>query len=637
MSSATLNAGHPPLIPGLDLQEKVGEGGMSVVYRALHRNLQRLVAVKVLHAATDEGTAGPTWLRESRLMASLAHPHVVAIYDAGQVEGHHYLVMEYLAGGSLRARMTAGRPWPVADAIALLACVAQALTYIHGQKVLHLDLKPENILYTSDGQIKIADFGISTPHADAGALLGGRQFHGTLDYGAPESRHGLALDERYDVFSFATLAYELLAGRVPGRVYVPASQRNHSLPPALDDVLRRGLAREPSDRYGSVAQFQQALADACRPLAAPTPHRSRRRLAVTAALAVLGLSAYFWWPSAARQPTSATSQQPTLQTAERPAALGNGDSSTSGAPVPERPDRLVLLYENLDDLTLFAGLKGGQLTSGSAAKVELAVIGSPRVMPAGLPVPLWPAPRPGLLIHSPSAWGFVYPLEDRSLGRYVVSHWSDLLRTHAPQEKNLIRAGGFDGDCLAKNYGRNIWRVGGNADWNEERKITLGRPPDQPDNPALLLTNMGPAQSKKFLRCFQPYEPAPPPGSTLVLRYRARTVHGRGNLSVHAVMPARVPDEDTGDSAGRLRRFASPAPPDSNDPTAKTWLYSYPAWVMPTEEWQTFIIVAEVPPFPTRDSNRDLIIDLTAVRSTGTDQAWVDDVELFLWHPESTP
>ena len=127
MSDPSLQNAAPPLcIPGLQLQQKIGEGGMSVVYRATHVNLQRGVAVKVLRAVADEGAAVPAWLRESRLMASLAHPHVVTIHDAGRAHGHNYLVMEDMAGGSLRRRMVPGRPWSLAQAVPVLDDIAQA-------------------------------------------------------------------------------------------------------------------------------------------------------------------------------------------------------------------------------------------------------------------------------------------------------------------------------------------------------------------------------------------------------------------------------------------------------------------------------------------------------------------------------
>jgi serine/threonine protein kinase len=607
-------ARHPASIPGLDLQEKIGDGGASAVYRAIHRNLQRTVAVKLLQSAVDETATIPAWLRESRLMASLAHPHVVAIYDAGQADGHTYLVMEHMAGGSLRTRMIPDRPWTFTEAMPFLDCVARALEHIHAQGVLHLDLKPENILYTADGQVKITDFGLSVQHADASALLGGRHFRGTLDYCAPEYRAGLALDARYDVFSLATLAYELLTGRLPGRVYLPASRRNPRLPGALDDVLRRGLARDPAERYASVAQFRQALNSADHTTQPRISLRTVGVLAALAALVIVPLVAYNWKPTA-QQPPDAPSEWPVVE-----------------APAREKPDRLVVLYDKPEDLSLVAGEDGAELASGSGVRVERVQIQKPpRNVPAGLPLPVWPTPRPVLVIHSPHTWGFVHPLQDRLLGQKIVKHWPELLELVVPPEKNLVRVGGFDGNCLATNHGGSLWRTGDSESWNATRRITLDRPQDRWDNPALLLTNLDHTQSRKLLGCYQPLTQGPPPGAVLVLRYRARSLHGRGSLAVYAAMPVAIPEGGTGPVAGRIRDVATPVIPESGEPAANWWLYRSPAWVVPSTEWQTYLVITECPPFSTRALSRNLVIDLTATPPTATDQVWVDDVELFVW------
>jgi serine/threonine protein kinase len=261
------------LIPGYELIDKIGEGGMGEVFRATQLSLQRTVAIKFFHPEFD---APPAFQRESQLMAALAHPHVVTIHDCGQAEERHYLVMEYVDGSTLRTRMEPGQPWPVAQAISVLEAIAQALAYIHGRGILHLDLKPENVLCTSGGEVKITDFGLATPQVEARTLVDLASARGSPDYCAPEQRHGLPLDQRSDVFSLATLAYELLAGRLPSHVYVPATEDNSLLPPAVNEVLRRGLGRDPDERYGTVEELR---ADLIRTLCPPP--RVGRPLALT--------------------------------------------------------------------------------------------------------------------------------------------------------------------------------------------------------------------------------------------------------------------------------------------------------------------------------------------------------------------
>ena len=242
-------------IPGYRLLEKLGEGGMCAVYRAADEATAAEVAIKVLTA--DQSVRA--FRRETQLMASLAHPHVVAIYAFGETADHYYLVMEYVAGTSLRARMAAGQPWSLERTLQVVTTVGQALVHMHAQGILHLDLKPENVLCGNKGEIKVTDFGLSQPRVDAARPTGLEVAQGTVDYCAPEQRYSLPVDPRADLFALATLTYELLTGWLPGRVFAPARRANPAVPPALDDVLRRALARDRDERQASVEEYVHAL------------------------------------------------------------------------------------------------------------------------------------------------------------------------------------------------------------------------------------------------------------------------------------------------------------------------------------------------------------------------------------------
>ena len=252
---------NPPPIAGYQLLERIGEGGMGEVYRAHQLDPPRTVAVKFLTRLPSDETAilAQRFQRESELMASLRHPNVVAMYDCGRMADQFYLVMEYVSGSTLRSLMKPGEAWPVSRAAPILDGVAQALIYIHGQRVLHLDLKPENVLCDKQGVVKVTDFGLALLQADSRSATEPAVALGSVDYCAPEQRFGLQVDARSDLFSLATIAYELLTSSLPGRIYLPCAETNARVPQLVDDVLKRGLARDPDERYPTVELFRQEL------------------------------------------------------------------------------------------------------------------------------------------------------------------------------------------------------------------------------------------------------------------------------------------------------------------------------------------------------------------------------------------
>jgi serine/threonine-protein kinase len=234
-------------IPGYQLLEKIGEGGMGAVFRARQVSLDRTVAIKVLNDTAEIGERG----QEPRIMACLSHSNVVNVYDGGTVSGRLYIVMEFVQGSTLRDRMQPRNSSPLTEVLNIVNRIAHALTFIHSRQFLHLDLKPENVLIDETGEIKITDFGLAQR---LGSNLDTTQ--GTIDYCPPEQRFGLGVDQRTDLFALASIAYELITGRTPTRVYTPCHRLGVKVPRRLDRILEQGLARDPEDRPTTIEEFR---------------------------------------------------------------------------------------------------------------------------------------------------------------------------------------------------------------------------------------------------------------------------------------------------------------------------------------------------------------------------------------------
>lgn len=577
-----------PSLPGFEVLDRIGAGGMGEVYRATQLSLQRTVAVKFL-APTSE--AQPTFLRESRLMAALAHPNVVTIFDGGAIDGRKFLVMEYVPGVPLRARLRPGVAWNIAEAARTVDTIAQALSFIHAQGVLHLDLKPENILCHENGTLKITDFGLAVPKPDTNTLVEGRPYQGTLDYCAPEQRFGLAVDERCDVFSLAVLAHELLTGRLPGRVYTPASSHNPRLPAAVDDVLRRGLARKPKERYATVEEFRRALMDGLR------QRRPRRRALLAAALVAL-----------------------TLLGCVALALPWRKDSAVPTTPVVVETPALHCwcLYEGAEDR---AWLTGDVRSLPGVTVTEISVQGhKPDFLP-GLSV--WPKPVPAYLLSTTGTLAFIHPFTDPRLAARIIKEWPRLRDQRVPTKENLIANGGFE---EAQLHPWNVWDYArGNK---QQRRILIGTSLGERDNRAVVFESSNSDQAQHGLVLFQHLPPLPPGGTVLVLRCRARTESGRGRLALMPRVPFLVPKDNQQKTAVQLRARAESMPIEDADRLPDRWLYALRDWVTPPSDWQTYYVIWEQPSFAVRELHRNL--DMWYV---GIGKIWVDDVELFAWAP----
>jgi serine/threonine-protein kinase len=271
----------------------LANGGMASVWEAHDELLDRSVAVKVLatHLSEDD-RARQRFEREARAAAGLSsHPNVVTIYDVGEYDDRVFMVMELMRGGSVADRLRAGKEIPRAKVIDWLHEAAAGLDAAHEANIVHRDIKPANLLLDERDRLAIADFGIARI-AQQDQLTQTGQVLGTASYISPEQAMGEPANASSDRYSLAVVAYELLTGSRPfqgehfaaqARAHVedppePPSQRRAGLPPALDAVLQRGLAKDPTDRWDSAGQMVNRIEDA---LDAPPPAETTRQMPPT--------------------------------------------------------------------------------------------------------------------------------------------------------------------------------------------------------------------------------------------------------------------------------------------------------------------------------------------------------------------
>ena len=254
-----------------ELLERLGEGAFGVVHRAHDRTLDRDVAVKLITARTLDAEARERMLREARAAAALNHPHIVAVYDSGEDQGRPYMVMELIAGKNLRE--TSSLTLAELRDVALQICDALAHAHRHG--IVHRDLKPENVLMAEGPTVKLADLGIAYSNR-ATQLTSDGTILGTAAYLAPEQAMGLDVDGRTDLYALGAILYERVAGRTPFEGDDPLaviSQHLHApvvpprtfrpdLPPALEAIILKLLAKAPADRFASADDAAAALASA---------------------------------------------------------------------------------------------------------------------------------------------------------------------------------------------------------------------------------------------------------------------------------------------------------------------------------------------------------------------------------------
>jgi eukaryotic-like serine/threonine-protein kinase len=260
-----------------ELRELAGSGGMSSVYRAHDRLLERLVAIKVLD---EKYSKDPEYVerfrREAQAIARLSHPNIVTVIDRGEHEGHQYIVFEHVPGENLKEAVQRLGPLPVVRALTLAHQAARGLAYAHQHGVVHRDVKPHNVLIDAEGTAKVTDFGIARSVEREDGITETGTVLGTSDYLAPEQAAGQRVDACSDQYSLGALLYELLVGDVPYPApnVVTAAMRHVNDPvpsvrsarpeisPRVDAVVRRAMAKRPEDRYPTTDALIGAL-EAC--------------------------------------------------------------------------------------------------------------------------------------------------------------------------------------------------------------------------------------------------------------------------------------------------------------------------------------------------------------------------------------
>jgi tRNA A-37 threonylcarbamoyl transferase component Bud32 len=404
-----------------ELERLVGTGGMSNVYKAKDRLLERNVALKVLHPHhSDDEEYVERFRREARAVAQLSHPHIVTVIDRGEDNGQQFIVFEYVDGENLKQLVERTGPLPARRAVELALEVAEGLAFAHENGLVHRDVKPQNVLLTPDGNAKVTDFGIARSlDVEHGVTQTGTVL-GTSNYLSPEQANGQPTTPATDVYSLGVVLYELLTGNVPfpGENFIVIAMKHVSeqppdlvaqrpdLPMRLVAAVERALQKDPSSRFVSMAQFADELRQILAGMAEPDlertfvgpspvlrqsrPHRvraARRRwpvyvplagLAAAAAIVagILGLGGSREKPAAAGD-SGATAPLALHATANYDPSGGHADSHADTASKATDGDPATYWYTQIYATPTFGRLKSGLglvLDAGGRVKVSTVTV-----------------------------------------------------------------------------------------------------------------------------------------------------------------------------------------------------------------------------------------------------------------------
>jgi serine/threonine-protein kinase len=347
-----------------ELVEKLGSGGMGSVYRGVHKTLQQPRAVKLLRPdLANDADVVTRFRREATISAGLRHPNIVLIYDVGQQDDYHFIVMDLLEGGSLRDVIRSSAPMSVEKAVELLRPLASALDYAHERGVIHRDIKPGNVMVSADGQVTLVDFGIARAAEEARLTRVGTVV-GTAEYMAPEAFTSAGSDQSGDRYALGIIAYELLTGQAPfrGSPATVTYAQIHSPPPSprairpgiparAEHALLLQLSKDPAERFPDARRFVEGLAIAIgRPIVSDAPTIMLTSSGIQALASMSPLTPPPMPAAAVPTPAPASEPPPSTPPPSTPPPLESGtvvyraprtSPSEPVAEPPSRPDQPV--------------------------------------------------------------------------------------------------------------------------------------------------------------------------------------------------------------------------------------------------------------------------------------------------------
>ena len=367
----------PELIGKYEIQGVLGRGAMGVVYKGFDPKIERLVAIKTVRTDLLVGADGEDWLarfsREARAAGRCLHPNIVALFDYDQHEGMPFIAMEFVEGRELADLFKDGKTFSQEQALDVIRQVLSALDYAHASGIVHRDIKPANIIVVEDGSIKVTDFGIA--RLDTVNLTQHGSMIGTPSYMSPEQFTGKSVDHRSDLFSCGVLLFELLTGEkpFPGTTMTEImykvlhehprelSDVNHLAPRALNDVVRKALAKDPDERFQHAADFYNALEGALDGELPAAPEEPEEDQDLGATIVVS--------PRTPPRPSLSTTQGGPRLAPQEP-TTGAPTAEPSAPAVPALDSTLIRTVE--DDLAVYMGPIAKILVKKALAKSKSA-------------------------------------------------------------------------------------------------------------------------------------------------------------------------------------------------------------------------------------------------------------------------